>query len=346
MHGIPTTLSLGLLVIGCTGSGNGASSTNAPGAGGATSTIGGTGGKAEDGAAGDDAAGDDAAGDDTAGDGAAQGGAPNTVGADGATEGGALGCGSIANTASIVSKIANPAAQPAMTGGPLRDGTYEKTSIIDYETNSPGTTRHQETWRISGSGSVFQTVQKDPAEMIEKRFGATITTSDGSMTLNLNCPATKIISAKYTATANEIRFSSTANEVHVYTRVGSSTGGAGSGGAGAGGTGNCDAGGAFGGSAGTGGSGDPSLAVSQGTLFVGNGFRYISSCALGSTCALTPSTTWARRPTRVRSGSRTAASTGFPSRAAHDGSRSVPSPAAARDTRSSFIKEACSMACR
>ncbi len=83
---------------------------------------------------------------------------------------------------------------------------------------------------------MFQTVQKNPADMIEQRFGATITTSGESMTLNLNCPATNRISAKYTATANEIRFSSTANEVHVYTRVAAGAGGAGSGGASSGGT--------------------------------------------------------------------------------------------------------------
>ncbi len=237
------------------------------------------------------------------------------------TGGGTGACTTVVNIASIVSKTANTAAAPAMTGGTIAPGTYVKTAIINYATSTPGTTKHQETWVITAS--TLNTVALTPGDTVEKRNSANYTVSGNMFTMNLTCPMVGTLNAQYSATPTEIRFtSSSPNEVHVYTLASSLSG---------------DGGTSDGGSADAGPTLEPiatgltdlvdleldgtnayvlgngqvrscalagcgtnptvvvsglsvasAIAVDQGTLFVGNGFRYISSCSLAGACTLSP----------------------------------------------------------
>jgi hypothetical protein len=103
----------------------------------------------------------------------------------------------------VVKKTADPAALPAFTGGPIADGTYVVTSVVDYGTSTPGGTSLQEIYELVG-GVAHSAIAS--SEMAETHFAGTYATTMSTLSYSLTCPGPFSVSMSYTATPTTLAF--------------------------------------------------------------------------------------------------------------------------------------------
>jgi hypothetical protein len=131
--------------------------------------------------------------------------------------GGDEGCNAIALGGPVVTKTPHAGPPPAMTGGPISEGTYFLTAIDTYN-HQVGAGSRQETWILSG-GSI-QIVARDSTLSSDVRGTGTYSTSGNMLTMALSCPAPVTTVQPFTATslAMEIINAGNANEMHTFSR--------------------------------------------------------------------------------------------------------------------------------
>lgn len=127
-------------------------------------------------------------------------------------------CNSLSFGGAFVPETAGTGTMGTGAGGTIVDGTYNLTTWSIYPPGSVDPYMRKQTIKITGTAIEFLSVRDNEAE---QRASGTLTVSGNDIVILFTCPSTQGASAKYTATATELRMyeiSSGTNEIHVFTK--------------------------------------------------------------------------------------------------------------------------------
>jgi hypothetical protein len=101
----------------------------------------------------------------------------------------------------VVSKTADAAARPAFTGGEVADGLYFVTSVVDYDSATPGGTTVQEAYLFEGNS--IKTVVAS-SEQAEAHYAGTFSVADNDVSFMIACPIVATVSFEYSVDGDVI----------------------------------------------------------------------------------------------------------------------------------------------
>jgi hypothetical protein len=109
----------------------------------------------------------------------------------------------VTDVGSPVSRTANPAAAPTMTGGTIADGTYVLVADVNYGTSTPASNSVVSATLVI-SGTSWQIVITDHVKTQSEVQSATVATSGNELTTTTTCGGQGTGQDEYTATATTL----------------------------------------------------------------------------------------------------------------------------------------------